>query len=91
VGQNAQLEVVLHSKLTSHWEVKLFNLASPKHDKHLSGRFYPQVAQLSLHLKMHFVAFEFKVKPGSHLEQVARAVHSIQLTKQAEHFFSIIK
>jgi hypothetical protein len=78
-GQNAQVEVLLQSKLTSHWEVPVFILASPKHDKHLSGLFYSQVAQLSLHLKMHFVIFEFKVKPGSHLEQVARAVHSIQL------------
>jgi hypothetical protein len=47
------VEVALQAILGT--QASLFKVASPKHFVHFSGRFYWQVAQLSLHLKMHFV------------------------------------
>ena len=54
-------DVELQDILGSHWEVPALKVASPKHVKHFSGRFYSQVAQVSLHLKVHFVLSTFKI------------------------------
>ncbi len=78
-------DVELQLRLASHWEVVGLRVASPKHVKHFSGRFYSQVAQLSLHLKVHLALSADITYPVSHLEQDVRDVHSIQLTAQFEH------
>lgn len=49
-----QVVVLLQVKLIVHFEVLELNTAKGKHDKHFSGLFSSQVAQLALHFKVHF-------------------------------------
>lgn len=89
-GQAEHILVWLQEVSASQVEVVIFNLVPAKHEKQLSGLVEVHVAQISLHLMLHWVLLAARTNPLAQLVQTVAEVHLSQLLKHFVHLLMFL-